>query len=167
MSNYETTKAARLSNFVGLIDETVKKMSGSDLRFSIVIPHFYDDRQKWTPSFTYNGVRDYTFNHLIKIMDTRPGSMIILMSYRNFALGENGTVEISDAEIDLASSVAKNTKVIVAQEVGDVDPGFVTFFGLSKQEYLAQISLINQTFGDSVGFGGVSVHYIDPFLDLK
>ena len=89
------------------------------------------------------------------------------MSYRNFALGENGTVEISDAEIDLASSVAKNTKVIVAQEVGDVDPGFVTFFGLSKQEYLAQISLINQTFGDSVGFGGVSVHYIDPFLDLK
>lgn len=167
MSNYETTKAARLNNFVGLIDETVKKMSGSNLRFSIVIPHFYDDRQKWTPSFTYNGVRDYTFNHLIKIMDTRPGSMIILMSYRNFALGENGTVEISDAEIDLASSVAKNTKVIVAQEVGDVDPGFVTFFGLSKQEYLDQLSLINQTFGNSAGFGGVSVHYIDPFLELE
>lgn len=167
MSNYETTKAARLNNFVGLIDETVKKMSGSDLRFSIVIPHFYDDRQKWTPSFTYNGVRDYTFNHLIKIMDTRPGSMIILMSYRNFALGENGTVEISDAEIDLASSFGKNTKVIVAQETGDVDPGFVTFFGLSKQEYLAEISIINQTFANSTGFGGVAVHYIDPFLELK
>jgi hypothetical protein len=55
----------------------------------------------------------------------------------------------------------------VAQEAGDVDPGFVTFFGLSKQDYLDQISLINQTFANSTGFGGVAVHYVDPFLELR
>jgi hypothetical protein len=166
LATYNTNKIARLSNFVGLIDETVKKMSGNNLKLSIVIPHFYDDTQKWTPAFNYGGVTDYTFNHLVRIMDKKEGSMIILMSYRNFALGDNGSIEISNAEINLTSEIGHGTKVIVAQETGNVDPGFVTFFGLSKQEYLNQISIINKTFEQKSGFGGIAVHYIDPFLEL-
>ncbi len=167
LSTYNKNKATLLKNFVQLVDETVTRLGTNPVRLSVVIPHFYDDAQKWTPSFTYNGVNTYTYNHLLRILDARPQSAIILMSYRNYTIGDNGTAEISNVEVAQASSGVHPTKVIIAQETGDVDPSFVTFFGTSKSYYLEQIGLINKTFGSYSGFGGVAVHYIDPFLQLK
>lgn len=167
LSSYETNKAVVLKNFVGFVDASVKRLGSNDLSLTIVIPHFYDSSQKWTPSFLYGGVTTYTFDHILRILDTRPKSIITLMSYRNFSLGSDGTVEISKTEIDQASAGNHSTKIIVAQETGDVEPGYVTFYNVSKREYEKQISIIKNTFTNSKNFAGIAVHYIDPFLVLK
>lgn len=164
LSTYEKNKGPILTRFVQLIDETAIRLGSSDLRFGVVIPHFYDDAQAWTPAVTYNGKTQHTFNHLLNILDQRKGSSIILMSYRNFAEGNNGSIQISDVEVRQAVG---STKVIVGQETGNVDPAYVTFYGLSKANYLAQIEIIKNTFKSNAGFGGVAVHYIEPFLELK
>ncbi len=167
LPTYETNKATVLKNFIAFVDASNQRISSSDsLKLTFVIPHFYDSGQKWTPSFTYGGVTTYAFDHMMRILDTRPGSSIILMSYRNFALGIDGTVGISKTEIDQASSGTHSTKVIVAQETGNVDPGYVTFYNTSKAEYEKQVSLIRNAFANSKNFGGMAVHYIDPFLLL-
>lgn len=167
LSSYEKNKEFFLTNFVSLVDETATRLGTSNLRFSVVIPHFYDDQQAWTPPVTHKGITQHTFSHIIDILDRRPGSTIILMSYRNFAEGDNGTIQISEVEIKEASNTAHRTKVIVGQETGNVDPEYVTFYGLSKDYYLEQLSIVQNKFKGQSGFGGVAVHYIQPFLELQ
>lgn len=167
LPSYERNKALILKNFVGFVGSLAKRMGSNNLKLSIVIPHFYDSGQKWTPSFTYNNITDYTFNHLLRILDTRPGSSIILMSYRNFALDKDGSVEISKSEIDQTSNGNHLTKIIIGQEAGEVEPDYVTFYNTSKSEYKKQISIINNTFSRSKNFGGIAIHYIDYLLELK
>ena len=41
------------------------------------------------------------------------------------------------------------------------------YYGHTKEYYKEQLSLINNQFSNQVGFGGVAVHYIDTFLQLK
>lgn len=167
LSTYENNKAGELTPFVALIDETAEKLGASSIRFNVVIPHFYDDAQAWTPAITYGGITTHTFNHLLRILDTRPGSSITLMSYRDFAEGANGTIQISEVEINQASTGSHSTKVIVAQETGNVDPDYVTFYNQPKAYYLEQIGIINNAFANKSGYGGMAVHYIDPFLELQ
>lgn len=167
LPRYETNKADVLGKFVSLIDMTKQELGNDTLAFSIVIPHFYDNRQAWTPSITYNGITQDTFSHLLSILDTRPNSSIILMSYRNYAQGQNGSIEISETEVTQASTGIHGTKVIVAQETGNVEPSYVTFYNLPKSTYLSEIQKIKNVFSNKSGFGGIAVHYIDPFLVLR
>jgi hypothetical protein len=56
--------------------------------------------------------------------------------------------------------------VIVAQEVGDVEPSYVTFYGKSYSYFSSQLSIIQDTFVPYGSFSGVAVNYLDPFLKL-
>lgn len=167
LSSYESNKAVVLGNFVALVDRTAIQMNTNSTGFSIVIPHFFDDTQKWTPAITYQGTTTYTFNHLLRIMNTRPNSRIILMSYRNFATGDNSTTAISNTEVSEASVGGHPTKIIVAQETGNVDPGYVTFYGLPKSTYITEANKVISAFTGYSNFGGMAVHYVDPFFQLK
>ncbi len=165
LSSYETNKGPILTRFVQLIDETTTRLGTAPIRFGVVIPHFYDDAQAWTPAITYNGTTQHTFNHLLSILDRRAGSTIILMSYRNFSEGNNGTIQISQVEVTQANGHA--TKVIVGQETGNVDPAYVTYYGLTKAYYLEQVGIVQNAFKTNTGFGGIAVHYVEPFLELR
>ena len=167
LASYENNKAGALKPFVEFIDESAKRMQSVDAKFTIVIPHFYDSAQKWTPAITYNGVTKYTFTHLLDVLEKKKGSAIIIMAYRNTFAGNDGTEQLSKAEIQEASSGSYSTSIIVAQEVGNVEPGYVTFFGLSKSELLVNVNLIQTGFKSYLRFGGVAIHYLDPYLQLR
>lgn len=167
LPTYETNKAKVLTNFVKLIDDSAKRLAGANIDFSIVIPHFYDSEQRWTPSFSYGGYNTHTFNHLLRIMDTRPNSSIILMSYRNFSEGDDSTIAISQVEVAQASIGNSTTKVIVGQETGNVEPDYVTFYNTSRAYYEEQVAIVQSTFNAYKNFGGMAVHYIDPLMLLK
>lgn len=165
LPTYEKNKALILTNFVALVDRAAEQMGSNPMRLSFVIPHFYDSAQAWTPAVTHEGISAHTFDHMLRILDARAGSSIILMSYRNFAQGNDGSIQISQKEVDGAAG--RPTKVIVAQETGNVEPDYVTFYGTSRAEYEKQVAQINSAFGAKSGFGGIAVHYIDPFLELR
>ncbi len=163
LPEYEGNKAPVLNDFVAFIDASATLLSGSGVRFAVVIPHFYDSTQAWTPKTTLNGVSDYTYTHLLRILNRNPNSTIIVMAYRNYFEGEGGIREIVTPEIEQAGS----TKVIVAQETGNVEPDFVTFYGHTKNDLFAALTTIQTTFKNKAGFGGVAVHYFDPFVNLR
>lgn len=167
LPTYESNKAKVLTNFVKLIDDSAKRLDSANIDFSIVIPHFYDSEQKWTPSFAYGGYTTHAFNHLLRIMNTRPNSSIILMSYRNFAEGSDSTVEISQVEVAQTSVAGSTTKIVVGQETGNVEPSYVTYYNTSRIYYESQIAIIKNTFDKYSNFGGIAVHYMDPFILLK
>lgn len=165
LSYYEENKRAVLFNFINLIDETVARLDGSDLQFTVVVPEFYDGQYGLTPKFSYAGIRDYTINHLLGVLDRRPGSKVIVMSYRNFSLGYDGSIEITQGEIDSANR--SHSKIIIAQETGEVDPSYITFHNTSKSYFNKQLNIIRTNLRQEKSYGGTAVHYINAFLDLK
>lgn len=164
---YENHKASILKEYISFIDESAARMQNVDAGFSIVIPHFYDSVDKWTPPISYGGKTQYTFTHLLSVLKQKSDSSIIIMAYRNFFEGSNGVRDISETEIKEASDGGYPTKIIVAQETGNVDPPYVTFYGYSKSAVLSAFDQIYAGFGGYADFGGISVHYIEPYLALQ
>jgi uncharacterized repeat protein (TIGR01451 family) len=167
LSEYETNKAKVLTEFVEFTDQSVNRLAGSDIKFSMAIPHFYDKNQAWTPTITYGGVTTHTFSHLLRILEKKPGSMILLMSYRDYFEGAGGTKEIALAEIQEASTGGYSTLVLVGQETGNVDPAYVTFYGSTKTVVLNMLGTISSAFGSYSNYGGTATHYIDSFLAMR
>lgn len=167
LSSYANNKVRLLKNFISLIDESAERIGTNQIGLSVVIPHFYDDKQEWTPSVEYKGLNTYTYNHILGILDKRKDSKLIIMAYRNFAENNGGSIDLAYTEINEASFGPHATKIIVGLESGDVKPGYVTFFSLTKAYYLEQKELILNEFSTKSGFGGIAIHYIDSFLDLK
>lgn len=165
LPEYETNKATVLTQYVGFIDQSVQRLVGTDIKFSISIPHFYDDVNQWTPPITYGGRTEYTFNQLLDILEKKPGSDILLMSYRNFFDGTNGTRAISETEVKEAS-LSYHTQIIIGQETGNVTPSYVTFYGMTRSAVANALSTINSAYANYGQFGGTAVDYIDPYLAL-
>jgi hypothetical protein len=168
LPEYEGSKAPVLLDFVTFVDEMVSLSATSDLRLSFVIPHFYDKGQQWTPPITFKNLNAYTFTHMLNSLSRLPDSTILIMAYRNFAEGDNGVIMLSQPEITEATAMAKGgTKIIVAQETGNVTPSYVTYFGTSLSLLLAEISKIDNKFKSFWGYGGIGIHYSDPYWALS
>lgn len=165
LSEYFEDRERVLSNFLNLISQTVTILNNTDLQFSVVVPEFYDGTLDETPSFNYRGKKAYVFEHLLSILDRRVGSKIIVMSYRNFSEGVDGTIDISTDEILMANKY--NTKVVLAQETGDVPPPYITFHKKTKQEYEEEVKKLEAEFINERSYGGLATHYINSFLELK
>ncbi len=165
LPEYKEDKNLVLSNFLNLVNETVTKLNSTDLHFSVVIPDFYDDNTRETNVIKYKGKNKYTLDHLLSILERRRGSKIIVMSYRNTSQGEDGSIKISEDEVYTANNYS--TKVVIAQETGDFPPSYITFFNTSKQKYDKEVSILKKAFENEPSFGGIAVHYINSFLELK
>jgi hypothetical protein len=87
------------------------------------------------------------------------------MSYRNFSEGDNGSIAISKDEISKANK--RQSKIIIAQETGDVEPPFITFHNTSRRLYNKQVATIENTFAQNKSYNGTATHYINAFLELK
>ena len=84
---------------------------------------------------------------------------------QHVADGEDGTGALVQPE--LAEAAGRSTKVIVAQETGNVEPSYVTFYGSSKNEFQKAVAGLYASLGAQRAFGGVAVHYLDSYLALK
>lgn len=164
LSIYPAEKEQVLRHFVALVDVSIEWLYGSNLLFSVAIPDFYDGSDG-AGEYFYGLRRDHTIGHLFHVLERRPGSSIIVMAYRNLALGRDGAIAITEQEMEVAKKF--RTKVIVAQEVGDVLPPFITFHKTSRAHYATQLSLIENAFAANENFGGLSVHFINPLLTLR
>lgn len=165
LPEYFENREKTLSNFLSLINQTVTILNNTDLQFSVVVPEFYDGTLDETPMFNYRGKKAYAIEHLLSILDRRAGSKIIVMSYRNFSQGKDGSIDVSTNEILTANKY--NTKVVLAQETGDVPPPYITFYGKSKNEYEEQVKILEEEFINEKSYGGLATHYINAFMELK
>lgn len=164
LSGYESNKASVLTQYVAFIDESMTRLQSVDAAFSLAVPHFFDSTQQWTPAIQYKGKTAHAFTHLLDIMGRKADSTIHLMAYRNYFSGSNGVHELSLPE--LTEAAPTNVRVVIAQEVGDVLPDFVTFYGFTKNEFFNALQIITTAFDPFTSFGGISVNYLVPYLQM-
>jgi hypothetical protein len=167
LPEFQKNESLVLQNFLNLIQKSLNMLEDSDLKFSVVIPDFYDEKDGLTSRFMFNGEVDYVFKHLVRILDQKSGSAIILMSYRNKAIGDDGTIEISMNEVETLDQGFHKTKLIIAQETGDVPPPYITFHNTSKEDLKREVTLIENLMKNYPNFGGIAYHYANSFLSLK
>ncbi len=171
LSWYQKDNISVLRNFLSLIDQSIMLLGPkkylNDLEFSVVIPDFYDKNQSPFPPFEYMGETDYPYNHLLNSLEKRPNSSVIVMSYRNFAHGADGSIDISNTEVETATNGLYSTRVILAQETGDVQPPYITFNNTNKKYYSDEVAKLTKAFEPYANFGGIAVHYVNAFLSLK
>lgn len=167
LERFETEQSDVLRNFTELIHKTENFFKDTDIRFAVVIPDFYDKKDEVTEKFYYNGLSEYIIPHLINILDERKGNSVIVMSYRNFADGEDGSIEVSKNEMKTFKRKAKNTKLIIAQETGDFPPPYITFHSKSRSHLYTEIEKIEAEFAKNRNYGGIAIHYINSYLDME
>jgi len=167
LNNYQIEKGNVLEDFVEFVDESARRSQAGNFGLTIVIPHFYDSAQAWTPTFSYGGTSASAYTHLLKVLSKKADTTIIVMSYRNYFEDDNGTKQISEAEIKEASDGGYATKVIVAQETGNVEPGYVTFYSKSKDDLYDSLSQIQNYFSKYRNYAGTAVHYFDSYIKLN
>lgn len=165
LDDYAQHKPAVLTDYLDLINDTVSRLDGSDLQFAVVIPDFYDATDGETPEFLYGFSYGSTLDHLLGILERRPESKLIVMSYRNHSDGDDGSIAISRDEIKRADRF--HTKVIIAQETGEVQPSSFTFYRMNRSYLDSQTEKIEETFAQDPSFNGIAVHYLNAFLALK
>ncbi len=153
-----------LTNFLTLIDQTVTDLQGSDLQFSVAIPEFFEAAAQQSPKFSYNGTSGHTLDHLLSILERKPGSTLLLMAYRDTALGKNGTIELSKDEIKQAND--SRTKIIIAVEVGDVGTPGISFYRKPRAEYLAHIQYLQNAFASEGSFAGIATDHLEALQEL-
>lgn len=167
LPKYKENPEEVLRNFVSFIDNSEKFLGESGLKFSVVVPDYYDEGDGMTPKFKYAGSNNFAFKHLLNILDRREDSSLILMSYRNFAEGPDGSIEVSRNEINTGLKGRHTTKIIVAQETGDFPPPYITFHNTSKKYFDEETAKIEAAFGKYRNFGGISIHFMNSFLALR
>ena len=165
LDSYEMNKVTVLRNLVDLINETVMRLDKSDIALSVVIPDFYDSTSEETSQFFYGWRYDYAFDHLLRVLERRPGSQLIVMAYRNRSDGADGSIAISKDEIKTADDY--HTKVIVAQETGKVLYSYTSFYNTSRPYFDAQIRNIQEAFDADPSYNGIAIHYINALLELE
>lgn len=167
LENFKNDPELVLKNYIGLIDKSETFLEESGINLTLVIPSFYDKRDGSVPLITYMGSKDSVFKHLLNILDRQDGNSIILMSYRNFADGKDGSIDISKNELNTARRGFYNTKIIVAQETGNFLPRYITFYGKSRDYFSGQTALVTDAFKSNLNFGGLAVHYANTMSLLK
>jgi hypothetical protein len=167
LPEYETGKEHVLGEFIDFVERSVAKLPDQPLGFDVVIPHFYDSTQKWTPKIRYGGRNEYTFTHLLHILDKRKNSRIIIMAYRNFVEGSNGSWTLAKSEIEEATGGNYLTRILVAQETGNIQPSYVTFYEVPKKSLFSSLERISWHFRAEKSFGGFAIHHMESFLRLK
>ncbi len=165
LESYQDDKAIVLSNFLDVVAETISRLDNTDLSMSVVIPEFYDGTNDETPRFTYLGKEGFAIDHLLRIMQRRPQSSIVIMSYRNIGRGDDSAVDVSMDEITKADKTS--VKIIVAQETGDVEPPYITFHKTSRAYLDKQLGVIRSDLDKNKSFGGIALHYVNAYLDLR
>lgn len=165
LERYQEGKRSVLGNLVALVDGTAAKLAGEDLAFSVVIPEFFDGAGGETPHSFYGLHYGTTFDHLLAVLEQKPGSTIIVMSYRNEAEGEDGSIAITRSEIERANR--SSARVVVAQETGNFPPPYISFFGKSRADLDREISKIEEAFAKEPSYAGVAVHYINALMALE
>ncbi len=164
LPQYTQDPAGVLTDYVQMAESLVNQDKNYGMPLGFDIPFFYS-AYAHAPQVTVDGITTYPLNHLVRLLNELPYGRLLVMAYRNFASGSDGTIEIAAPEIQAAGS--SNVDVIVGQETGNVQPSYVTFYGMTKEQMAAQVAIVKQSFASDKSFGGIAVDYLEPYLQLK
>jgi hypothetical protein len=168
----QTVKGLVLGDYLDMVDY-LSNLSGGYMQKSnhafdlgFTIPYWYDNENNNIPNVTWNNQTGPELFHLLDRLNKLPHANVVVMAYRNAASGNDGVVAHARTEVDYASAKAPNVSVIIGQEVNDVEPAKITYYGKSSTELSSQFKTVEDQFKTSDAFGGIAINDLAGYTQL-
>jgi len=150
---WEQDKSQILKEYLCMNEKIVQlvRKKKAEIKVFADIPFWYDDDpQMWVE---WKGKYAPPSYHILDTIDA-----IVIMDYRNFAEGENGSICLAKNEIEYASKIGK--QVYIGQETKkNLYPEYITFATTSAASMEEEIGKLVDTYIDSPGFEGIAIHH--------
>jgi hypothetical protein len=146
--------------------EYVQSSNQDDFELGFAIPYWFDNANQNIRSVTWYDKTGPVLFHLLDRLNEVNKSNVVVMAYRDAALGNDGMIYHSRTEIDYAQSRAPNVAIIIGVEVTEVEPEKITFFGKTMTELSNEFKLVEEEFRLSGVLGGVAINDLEGLREL-
>jgi len=133
------------------------------LELGFAVPFWFDGRGGSPSPVPFKGATKPAIHHVIDLVEDFHRAYLVVMSYRNVAGGEDGSIAHARDEFAYARSVGADCGLLVAQQFGNVQPPEVTFHGLDRGDFERAAARIVEAFGRSPQFRGLAVDDLDGY----
>jgi hypothetical protein len=134
------------------------------LRLGVAIPFWFDGEADAPGPVPFDGATKPAAFHLVDMLADLAHAYLVVMAYRNFTAGEDGSIRLLRSEFDYLASAGARCGLVVGQEYTEEDPPRVTFHGLGRGVFRAAAAEIAAAYGHRAQFGGVSVNDVDAYM---
>jgi hypothetical protein len=156
LDNYLTTLQSIVARHEQLRDPDPAKR----LRLGFAIPFWFDGKAPDVPAVELGaaGEAPAAF-HLIDMLAALPEAYVLVMAYRNFTAGDDGSIAHVVDELDHARRAGAACGIVVGQEFNRVTPEKLTFWR-AAEELAGQLAEEN---GGYAQFRGISVNDLTAY----
>jgi hypothetical protein len=133
------------------------------LQLGFAIPFWFDAGRGSPGPVSFAGVTKPAAYHVIDMVKGLRRAYLVVMSYRNFAKGADGSIFHARKEFVYASLVGAKCGLLVGQSFTDVQPPKITFHGRGRRAFARAAQQIIGAYGHLPQFRGLSVDDLDAY----
>jgi len=134
------------------------------LQLGFAIPFWFDGEGESPGPVTFDAATKPAAFHLIDMLKDLPDAYVLVMAYRNFTSGRDGSIRHLRSEFRYASSVGAKSGIVVGQEFAEAEPAKITFHGRDRSAFEKAAKKITKTYGHLPQFRGLSVDDVDAYM---
>jgi hypothetical protein len=164
-----TEKELVLDEYLDLVDLLASQQAQynqkvkAPLELGFAIPYWFDNENMNIKSVTWHDKTGPVLYHIMDRLQLLPRSNIVVMAYRNAALGNDGMIYHSRTEIDYGRSKAPRVAVLIGMEVNDVEPAKITFYGRSATEIASEVRHLDAEYSNTHAYRGIAINDLAGF----
>src|SRR6266508_4300302 len=144
-----------LASIVDTYQQARTQPGNSGLRLGFAIPFWFDGVPEAPPvEFGPERKTAPAAFHLIDMLRTLPEAYVLVMAYRNFTLGPDGSIEHVRREFDYASQARAACGIVVGQEFGRVYPEKISFWWAGRAAFRQAAEEIAAAYGQRPALAG-------------
>lgn len=169
-----TEKGLVLTELLDLIDKLatnqqqyINTTNQPDFELGFAIPYWFDNQNQNIKSVEWKDKTGPTLFHILDRLNELPKSNVVVMAYRNAAIGNDGAIYHSRTELDYAESKAQNVDVLIGVEVNDVEPEKITYYGRTYTELSSEVAKMYNEFEQTKTFGGIAINDLEGYRQMK
>jgi hypothetical protein len=153
-----------LQSIVARYEQVRTQPGNSGLRLGFAIPFWFDGVPEAPPvEFGPDHKTAPAAFHLIDMLRALPEAYVLVMAYRNFTSGPDGSIEHVRSEFDHAAQVGAACGIVVGQEFGQVYPEKVSFWWAGRAAFRQAVEEIAAFYGQRPQFRGLSVNDMNAY----
>jgi hypothetical protein len=166
-NDVDTSLKNYLSTLEGIVVryKQVRTSAGNTgLRLGFAIPFWFDGVPE-APAVEF-GAQPKTAPaafHLIDMLRALPEAYVLVMAYRNFASGPDGSIEHVEREFAHATEVEALCGIVVGQEFTSVTPEKLSFWWAGRAAFRQAAEEIAAVYGQFPQFRGLSVNDMNAY----
>jgi hypothetical protein len=168
-----TAKTLVLTDYLDMVNMLAKNVSAYNktashqLEVGFAIPYWFDNENGNIPSVTWHEQTGPVLYHLLDCLNQLPKSNVVVMAYSNASSANDGTINHSRTEVEYVQAKAPHVKVLIGQEVNDVEPIKITFYGQSSTVLSSQVRFVSDEFQSTSAYGGIAINDLAGFEKME